>query len=439
MKVEALDKQLAEALALHRAGRLKEAEAIYAAILEHAPTHIDTLGLLGTLYVQTGRFREAIGCFDHFLAQRPNTSLILVNRGAALQGLGRHDEALASYDKTISLTSDYTEAWCGRGQALTSLGRDMEALASYERALALHPDFPAAMKSRANLLRRLHRPEQALIASEQAIAALPTEADSYTNRSLVLSELVYDQPNLVLDHLERYSLHRGGGRNTVSATAFAREEYARFFGHCVTNRAWTAAQSFQDLFVRYVLGKTHGFFVEFGAADGVLTSNTWALERDFAWAGILAEPARTWHQSLKANRRCAIDTRCVWNRSGEQIEFNETAMPLLSTIATFSEADGHAKRRKDGTRYAVETVSLNDLLMQHGAPKVIDYLSVDTEGSECEIIESLDFSRYEIGVLTVEHNFHWGNRNRLHAFLTAKGYVRRFEALLLQDDWYVKA
>jgi FkbM family methyltransferase len=320
-----------------------------------------------------------------------------------------------------------------------SLGRDVEALASYERAIALHPGFASAIKSRAYLLRCLHRPEEALVASEQAIAALPNEADSYINRSLVLSELAYDQPNLVLDHLERYApQHTEGGPANVHATALDREEYARFFAHCVANRAWTAAQSFQDLFVRYTLRKPRGFFVEFGAADGVLTSNTWALERDFAWAGILAEPARTWHNSLKANRRCAIDTRCVWSRSGEQLVFNETAMPLLSTIATFSEADDHAKRRKDGTRYVVETVSLNDLLAQHGAPKTIDYMSVDTEGSECEILESLDFARYEIGVLTVEHNFHWGNRNRLYAFLTAKGYVRRLEALLLQDDWYVK-
>lgn len=439
MSVEALEQKLVEALALHRAARLKEAEKNYAAILEQAPAHTDTLGLLGTLYVQTGRFVDAIGCFDRFLAHRPNTSLILVNRGAALQGLGRHDEALACYDKTISLTSDYAEAWCGRGQTLMSLGRDMEALASYERAIVLHPGFASAIKNRANLLRCLHRPEQALVASEQAIAALPNEADSYINRSLVLLELVYDQPNLVLDHLERYSSQHADAPAYVPPTAFAREEYARFFGHCVANRAWTAAQSFQDLFVRYMLGKPRGFFVEFGAADGVLTSNTWALESNFAWTGILAEPARTWHQSLKTNRRCEIDTRCVWNRSGEQLEFNETATPLLSTIATFSEADGHAERRKDGTRYVVETVSLNDLLAQHGAPKTIDYMSVDTEGSECDILESLDFARYEIGVLTVEHNFHWGNRNRLHAFLTSKGYVRRFEALLLQDDWYVKA
>ena len=70
MSAGALDEALAAALALHRAARLTEAEERYRAILAAAPSHGDALGLLGTLYVQTGRFADAIACFDRFLAER---------------------------------------------------------------------------------------------------------------------------------------------------------------------------------------------------------------------------------------------------------------------------------------------------------------------------------------------------------------------------------
>lgn len=198
------------------------------------------------------------------------------------------------------------------------------------------------------------------------------------------------------------------------------------------------AQFRQDLFVLAELGlKRDGFFVEFGATDGVNLSNTHLLEKEFGWRGILAEPARCWHAGLAANRGCTIDHRCVWKISGETIAFNQTAMPELSTIDKFSSADLHKEARKAGSRYDVTTVSLMDLLAEHGAPQHIDYLSIDTEGSEFDILESFEFDRYDVRVITCEHNF-TPMRRRVHALLTAKGYVRKFETVSEFDDWYVK-
>src|SRR3981189_1916986 len=72
----------------------------------------------------------------------------------------------------------------------------------------------------------------------------------------------------------------------------------------------------QDLFVLSELGfKRNGFFVEFGAANGIDLSNTFLLENDFGWKGILAEPAKCWHNDLHNNRKCWIDTACVWSKS----------------------------------------------------------------------------------------------------------------------------
>ena len=64
----------------------------------------------------------------------------------------------------------------------------------------------------------------------------------------------------------------------------------------------------QDVLVLHCLNwKKNGYFLEFGAADGINLSNTYLLERDFGWSGILAEPAKVWHKDLKANRTSGVN------------------------------------------------------------------------------------------------------------------------------------
>lgn len=204
---------------------------------------------------------------------------------------------------------------------------------------------------------------------------------------------------------------------------------------CIDLLEKSPSQLRQDLFA---LSRTDfmrgGFFVEFGATDGVEHNNSWLLEHEFGWRGILAEPARGWHAALKANRGCAIDTRCVWRESGQSVHFTETPRTKNSAISSLVKTS----RKLRGTSYEVETVSLDDLLETHGAPSVIDYLSVDTEGSEYEILAALDFDRWSFRVLTVEHNFA-RQREDIHALLTGKGYVRVLEDVSRFDDWYVPA
>ena len=85
--------------------------------------------------------------------------------------------------------------------------------------------------------------------------------------------------------------------------------------------------------------------------------------------------------------------------------FKETADAELSTLTQLVDADFNKGARVRGTSYNVETVSLNDLLKTHQAPREIDYMSIDTEGSELPILEAFDFARYDVKVMTVEHNF----------------------------------
>ncbi|MBI3479391.1 MAG: FkbM family methyltransferase [Nitrosomonadales bacterium] len=218
-----------------------------------------------------------------------------------------------------------------------------------------------------------------------------------------------------------------------------REDW-RFLKYCADNMYKSHSQIFQDLFVQFMLqDKRGGFFVDFGATDGVNMSNSYTLEKTFGWTGILAEPARCWQQNLKNNRNSLIESRCVWNKTGDVLTFKEVVGAAeLSTIGHYTESDGHSSARiETGVDYQVETISLNDLLKQHNAPTTIDYLSIDTEGSEFEILQAFDFDAYDIRIITVEHN-HTPNREKIYSLLISKGYVRKLEALSLFDDWYVK-
>jgi FkbM family methyltransferase len=194
----------------------------------------------------------------------------------------------------------------------------------------------------------------------------------------------------------------------------------------------------QDIFVLAELEqKKDGFFVEFGATDGVELSNTYLLEKKYGWTGILAEPAKCWHAALQKNRKSSIETKCVWKESNATLVFSETNIPELSTINSYSECDEHIESRKNSKIYNVDTISLLDMLAKHKAPNIIDYLSIDTEGSEFEILKNFDFDNYQFKIITCEHNF-TDMRQNIYELLLSKGYMRKFEHLSRWDDWYVK-
>lgn len=197
-------------------------------------------------------------------------------------------------------------------------------------------------------------------------------------------------------------------------------------------------QIFQDLWVLFELGAPEGgYFVEFGATNGRTMSNTYLLETGHGWNGIVAEPNPDYHEALAANRGCAISHDCVWSETGARLPFLCTAQGMFSRLADVNPQDhNEAAKRADPREIMVETITLDDLLDAHGAPDVIDYLSVDTEGSELDILRAFDFSRRFVRCLSVEHNF-TPMRHELHALLTAQGYLRRFPEFTRFDDWYV--
>lgn len=238
---------------------------------------------------------------------------------------------------------------------------------------------------------------------------------------------------------------------TLEGLVLAQRELARMksfhgFLSALTPDAVTSAlrlfpasrgENFQDIFAALVLEeRTSGFFVEFGATDGVQGSNSYLMEKTFGWSGILAEPARCWHDALQHNRSAEISHKCVWRESGVRLPFREARDAGFSTLDTLTSNDRHATCRVAAEIYEVETITLDQLLSEYEAPQVIEYLSIDTEGSEFDILEILDFDRHRPLVLTIEHNYR-PDREKMIALMSAKGYVCAPTRISAYDDWYV--
>lgn len=177
------------------------------------------------------------------------------------------------------------------------------------------------------------------------------------------------------------------------------------------------SQAGQDAFVIDWLGTEPGYFVDIGAHDGVVHSNTYALERA-GWTGVCVEPD-----------------------PGPFIELNQNRSCLTSGVA-ISDHDGDVIIRPAGQSVPCRT--LVNLLTIVNAPPVIDFLSIDVEGHELEVLAGMDFDRRHVRLITIEHNLYCDGPSRKEAIfdaLTGHGFKRVREDVVADgygpyEDWY---
>jgi hypothetical protein len=106
---------------------------------------------------------------------------------------------------------------------------------------------------------------------------------------------------------------------------------------------------------------------------------------------------------------------------------------LLSGIT--DHIDTHKKSvNANKTTIKVKTISLLDVLKNANAPMFIEYMSLDTEGSELEILKHFDFKQYIFGLIDVEHNFVEPRRTNIKNLLVSNGYIYKGENKW--DDMY---
>ncbi|HWZ62310.1 MAG TPA: tetratricopeptide repeat-containing glycosyltransferase family protein [Steroidobacteraceae bacterium] len=180
---------LERGMALHRAGRLAEAERVYKEALRQNPDDWRAHLSLGGAQLAQRRISEALASFDATLALQPQCVDAHHGRGMALQQLQRSAAALASFDAALALAPQSAELCNSRGNALRRLQRLPEALASYERALALQPQLALAHSNRGLVLQALGRYRDAAESYERALALQPNFAEAHNNLGAVQSEL----------------------------------------------------------------------------------------------------------------------------------------------------------------------------------------------------------------------------------------------------------
>jgi hypothetical protein len=176
----------------------------------------------------------------------------------------------------------------------------------------------------------------------------------------------------------------------------------------------------QDRWVQSVLGdKYNGYFVELGACDGVKYSNTLFFEREREWNGICIEPNDLYLPSLRSNRSCSISNELIYSVEGQELNFSwseEASGVLDENAGPFTRRDHVVKKR---------TTTLERVLESAKAPQIMDYLSLDVEGQEYNILSTFPFHKYVFRCMTVEHNApHVGpeQQRKIRELLERNGY-----------------
>lgn len=175
-------------------------------------------------------------------------------------------------------------------------------------------------------------------------------------------------------------------------------------------------------------GRRGGVFVEAGALDGILHSNTLYFERECGWRGILIEPNPAWQPRLHDSRPLARIFECALAAAAGTAAFEVSAVAGWSGLARHP----HARRRGAERRLiTVPTRSLASVLDEAGVAAV-DYLSLDIEGGETEVLAAFPFDRIPVAVIGVEDND--GDNEALRLLLAGRGY-RHLARVGVDEFW----
>jgi tetratricopeptide (TPR) repeat protein len=192
---------LGNAIALHQAGRLQEAEMIYQSILQQQPKHPDALHLLGVIAFQSGKNEVAVDLMKQAIVNQPDFTQAHNNLGNALKELGQYEEAISHYKRALSLQPDYAVAHNSLGVAFQDLNRHAEALSLYDKAIALQVDYADAHKNKGIVLQELNRHDEAIQCYVRVLNLQPNFAEVHNYLANALTEL--SQNDAAITHYEQ--------------------------------------------------------------------------------------------------------------------------------------------------------------------------------------------------------------------------------------------
>jgi FkbM family methyltransferase len=194
----------------------------------------------------------------------------------------------------------------------------------------------------------------------------------------------------------------------------------------------------QDKFIynKYFVNKSKGYFVDIGAHDGITFSNSKFFE-ELGWDGVCIEPNPKVFDMLLSNRKCKCIKKAITNNKGISQFFQITDGPdmLSGLVGEFTDnAIARIHHELESFSESFDYIDVEcDLFENIIQNNKIDFLSLDTEGNELKILQTIDFNKFDIDVITIENNDY---DNKFFNYITPKGY--QFIVRLGCDEVYKK-
>ena len=197
------------------------------------------------------------------------------------------------------------------------------------------------------------------------------------------------------------------------------------------------SQTNQDLWVIENTNYKHnGYFLDIGANDAKINNNSYLLETEFHWDGLCIDLLLTNMET----RKCKSFKGLVSNKN-EIVDFlhyhrsNDTSDTGLSGIKGLNIAHKNNNDLINAISTKEQTHITQDILDKFNVPAFINFMSLDVEGNELNVLKGIDFNKHSFGIIIVEHNSVQPLRDHIRTFLESKGY--KYECTNQQDDVYV--
>ena len=202
---------------------------------------------------------------------------------------------------------------------------------------------------------------------------------------------------------------------TIELSIRFKRLYKNNFGHIKFQ-----GQSFQDMIAfLYLKDRNKGFYMDIGAHDGIGGSNTYVFEQ-IGWDGICIEPQPDIYNKLRKYRKCRCYNVALSSMKNDSADFFKTAISGLSGLD-----EGMPESRKQCLKeygkteiIKVKTMTFDEIMKDHPNVKHIDFMSMDVEGHEIKILETINFEKYTFGLVTIENN----DPEKIKALMSKNGY-----------------
>ena len=205
---------------------------------------------------------------------------------------------------------------------------------------------------------------------------------------------------------------------------FLRRKVTQFFrgGYFAINELDKKLESFMPY--------RNGFYVELGANNGYDQSNSYYFELKKGWRGVLVEPLMNKYTqciNIRGRKNKVHNNACVpFGFYDEYVEIYDANLMSVSLIGgDLSNIENHLNEAKDSMnevqvidKIKVKAKTLNEILIESKAPNIIDFLSLDVEGSEIQVLKGIDHSKFRFKYILVEtRSFHL-----ISSFLESNSY-----------------